>query len=274
MSLLALLSAALLPLTASAPDQPPNQPQCTPDRSLCLSIANGDEDAEVPPQLVVTTQTAGDSAPRSVTLTLPYELGERESLALWPNVIVLPPSTDAPGPGGPPVLIGLLMHHSVMYSGGGGSATRLVLRVLDRGYGSPRLAGEVLNLPWSASLLIRACFSETDMETRAGACHDEYAFSATVDLLAQRRARPGGRSAAPILGGYLPELTYRTVATSYPDYARRDRDSLDHGSLTAANLVHARDPVCSYTRTLRYNPASERYEMDRPAPDCSAYTVP
>ena len=35
-----------------------------------------------------------------------------------------------------------------------------------------------------------------------------------------------------------------------------------------------RDPECSYTRTLRYNPASERYEMDRVAPDCSSYTVP
>jgi hypothetical protein len=64
------------------------------------------------------------------------------------------------------------------------------------------------------------------------------------------------------------------VATAYPRTARRTRDSNEAAPLAAADLTIWRDPECSYTRMLHFNPATERYEMDRPAPDCSAYTLP
>jgi hypothetical protein len=44
--------------------------------------------------------------------------------------------------------------------------------------------------------------------------------------------------------------------------------------LKRADLVRAPDRRCSYDRVLHYNPATSRYEMDRPAPDCSDYTTP
>ena len=68
-------------------------------------------------------------------------------------------------------------------------------------------------------------------------------------------------------------LTYRSVATAYPRTSRRSQDNSEL-RLQAADLVRETDPRCSYERTLRYNPATSRYEMDRPAPDCSDYTTP
>ena len=108
--------------------------------------------------------------------------------------------------------------------------------------------------------MIRACFSEQSVKDRREACHDDYNFTATL-------------SGAPDGTSELPALTYRSVATAYPRTARR---SADNGGLRlkAADLVHEKDPLCSYERTLRYNPATSRYEMDRPAPDCSDYTTP
>ena len=128
------------------------------------------------------------------------------------------------------------------------------------GRGGSRLAGEVLDTVWNSSLMIRACFSEEDLRDRLGACHDDYRFAATL-------------AAADDDGGELPALTYRAVATAYPQTARRSEDGSGQ-RLTRADLSHWRDPECSYVRILRYNPATSRYEMERPAPDCSAYTTP
>ena len=72
----------------------------------------------------------------------------------------------------------------------------------------------------------------------------------------------------------LPDLTYRTIATAYPGFAQRNADSLERGRLRQSDLVRRNDPARSYARTLRFNPASERYEMNEPAPECSGYTVP
>jgi hypothetical protein len=80
-------------------------------------------------------------------------------------------------------------------------------------------------------------------------------------------------SAGPIEAGELPVLAYGAVATAYPRGARRSGDNSGL-RLKAGDLVHEKDPECSYDRTLRYNPATSRYEMDRPAPECSDYTTP
>ena len=68
-------------------------------------------------------------------------------------------------------------------------------------------------------------------------------------------------------------MLYRSVATAYPQTARRGEDNSGQ-KLTKADLSDWRDFDCSYERLLHYNPATARYEMDRPAPDCSAYTTP
>ena len=74
------------------------------------------------------------------------------------------------------------------------------------------LGGEVLDVVWDSSLMIRACFSEQDAKDRLDACHDEYDFKAVLN--------PG-----PDDGGELPTLTYRSFATAYPQTSRRSPPS-------------------------------------------------
>jgi hypothetical protein len=108
---------------------------------------------------------------------------------------------------------------------------------------------------------IRACFGADDIARRRGECHDVYRYTPRLAI------SPDGDE-------QYPALSYTSAATAFPRTARRGEDSAAAPPLTAADLSEWRDPECSYTRTLRYNPATERYEMDRIAPDCSSYTAP
>ena len=254
---------------------------CTADGALCLSITEQNDPAAPdhrPTFLDIAYRASADgagaagaasaepAAPVVYSMPVPgvdstgFDNGR---LTVWPQIIRLAPPADGAEAG---YLIGMLRGYSTMYSGGGGSADRLELFELFVGGGTPHVTKQVLDLPYTANLLIRACFSEADMEDRRGACHDEYGFDAVL-ALAPRRARAG----APVR---LPDLTYRTIATAYPGFAQRNADSLERGRLRQSDLVRRNDPTCSFARTLRFNPASERYEMNEPAPECSGYTVP
>lgn len=223
--------------------------QCLPDKSLCLEIPAGAEDGGGETALVVTP---ADGEP--VTAPLP-EYYDAERRGLWPSLIALK-SDD----GARRYLIGILGRQNAMYSGGGGSAARLHLYEFSATPGATGLGQEVLDVVWDGSLMIRACFSEQDMKDRLEACHDEYDFNATL-------------TAAQDDGSAFPTLTYRAVATTFPRTVRRSQDN-SAGKLKRADLVRTEDPACTYDRVLRYNPATSRYEMDRPAPECSDYTTP
>lgn len=254
---------------------------CTADGALCLSITEQNDPAAPdhrPTFLDIAYRASADgagaggaasaepAAPVVYSMPVPgvdstgFDNGR---LTVWPQIIRLAPPADGAEAG---YLIGMLRGYSTMYSGGGGSADRLELFELFVGGGTPHVTKQVLDLPYTANLLIRACFSEADMEDRRGACHDEYGFDAVL-ALAPRRPRAG----APVR---MPDLSYRTIATAYPGFAQRNADSLERGRLRQSDLVRRNDPACSYARTLRFNPASERYEMNEPAPECSGYTVP
>lgn len=221
--------------------------QCLPDGSLCLALSTG-EDASDDPVLLIASSASGAASRIEVPA-----LNDAETVELWPALIAARGDAAAPR-----YLVGLLGRQSAMYSGGGGSATRLHLFALDPA--GAKLGAELLDIPWHGSLLIRACFSEQDSKDRLEACHDSYDFDATLTAAADGAAA-------------MPTLSYRTVATAFPRGSRRSGDNSDT-KLTAADLVRAPDPVCSYDRLLRYNPATARYDMDRPAPDCSDYTTP
>ena len=249
---------------------------CTADGALCLSITEQNDPAAPdhrPTFLDIAYRASADGAAAAepaapVVYSMPVpgvdSTGfDNGRLTVWPQIIRLAPPADGAEAG---YLIGMLRGYSTMYSGGGGSADRLELFELFVGGGTPHVTKQVLDLPYTANLLIRACFSEADMEDRRGACHDEYGFDAVL-ALAPRRARAG----APVR---LPDLSYRTIATAYPGFAQRNADSLERGRLRQSDLVRRNDPACSFARTLRFNPASERYEMNEPAPECSGYTVP
>lgn len=150
------------------------------------------------------------------------------------------------------------MESRSIYSGGGGQATELRLYRLDAD--GEAGAALVLTVPIQGSLMIRACFSEEDMTQRAGACHDEYSFAATLT--------------ASDAADAMPVLTYETTATAYPRGASRSEDSLEKPPLKPADLVTARDPKCSFTRQFTFNAKAGEYQPDSPLPDCSDYTVP
>jgi hypothetical protein len=118
-----------------------------------------------------------------------------------------------------------------------------------------------MNVPISASVMIRACFSEENVKHRAGACHDEYTFNATLT--------PDKHSTAE-----MPVLHYRTKATSFPGHVSRYEDSLTKRPLRKKDLVTVIDTRCSFELTWHFDPIAQTYQPDKPVPDCSNYYVP
>ena len=242
----------LVRLAATAP----GGPACIPGGALCLILTPPADGGERVVNLVLR-QSSPNTRDRAINLAQP--LSDEVTAMLWDRLIILTPD---PGEGNAPrIVFGVIARTSVMYSGGGGASERLTLYRLLPSYD----ATEVLNVPWSTNLMIRACFSEHDFVSRAGACHDESEFDAQLRLV-----RPG----APAGAALLPPMVYSTKAHSFPRSARRSGDSEKQAPLRRFDLVKVRDPLCSYARVIRYNPATDRYEFSYPAPDCSEFTEP
>ncbi|AZN36220.1 hypothetical protein [Iodobacter ciconiae] len=172
---------------------------------------------------------------------------EDASLQLWPKLIRF----------GDGILAGAETKLHNMYSGGGASSTTLHLIAFLPGQAPFR----VLSIPQHASALIRACFSEQNMKQRAGACHDEYHFDASLIL--------AGTSAAK-----MPVLRYRSKATTFPGPVSRYKDSLAGRALRKRDIITVTDPQCSYQRLYRFDLATRTYVANKPEPDCSNYTMP
>jgi hypothetical protein len=253
------------------PDDPlPPELSCTADKRWCFELSR-DVDLNT-----VTLNIFDGRKPRTPdgkaqdvqsypVGDAPQESGfDREGLRLWPQII-REPSSETPRAGeerGETISIGLLASSSTMYSGGGAQADRLrLLRFEYSPYGAAQ-PQDMLSVPYHGSIMIRACFAEEDFEKRGGACHDLYDFDATLSL---DRARP---KFSP------PRLIYQTKAIATPGNSRRSNDNSAGKKLTPKDVLPAVDPRCTYRRSVAYNPATLRYEFDRPAPDCSEYTVP
>jgi hypothetical protein len=153
------------------------------------------------------------------------------------------------------VLVALRARTPMMYSGGGGEITALRLLRIKAGE-TPRM---VLSVPWKTDLMIRACFSDRDARRRAGACHDQYELE-------------GGLTVTPPVGTAPPTLRYASAARYSPRGISRGVDSLTRPPLKKADLVWTDDPACTYSRTLRFDPASGTYRPDVPLPACDQYT--
>lgn len=219
----------------------------------CVSITPSDDGA---PSLRVADSGGGAAGAKSAELPALAEAGGfgGVSRSVWPMRVVLGAGPDAA------YLAGVLDEERTMYSGGG--AHRVQLTLYRFAAGQPARA--VLSVPWQAGAMIRACFSERDMRQRAGACHDEYAFVATLAVV-PGAVVPGGSAGAPV-------LRYATRATSYPGKVSRSADSLAAKPLRRRDLVTAVDADCSFTRDFRLDPASGTWRPDSPLPDCDDFT--
>lgn len=187
---------------------------------------------------------ADESGARAINSATTIALGAPADV--WPNVI-----RDADGS----VVVGLIRTESQMYSGGGGEAGQLELHSIANG-----ITQEAGVLPYSGSLMIRACFNEENQRARRDACHDEYDFATRISLNEATTSGPA-------------QILLETAATTYPGRLNRNEDSTEQPPLQASDLVRWRDPDCSYRRTYARE-ANGRYAPDQPLPDCSQYLEP
>lgn len=232
---------------------------CTRERRWCAQIRS---DAQSGSRAL---EVFDETAPAKERASWRYELPKGEADEQLPTPwsrMVRTQAGDGSGDGKRSAMIGVVMHRQAGYSGGGASADRLVLIKVDVAYGGEATLTEVLSVPLSGSAMIRACFSEADVEQRAEACHDQYGFSASLAL----------RDAKASAG--MPEFSYETEATSFPGPVSRSADSLANPPLKEKDLVTVVNEECTYSRILRFNSAVGRYEFDLPVPDCSDFTEP
>ena len=232
---------------------------CLPYADVCVAVVADTTDGAKAYRVALSTRDT--PADKAKSEPLRCRVGEDERPEIWPYTLPIPATGSAGDDQIKLYFVGVLLKRSVGYSGGGAEVSRLCLTTLGVGH-ITALGPEMLNLPWRSSLLIRACFDDADRKKRLGACHDEYDYGASLTLASDGDG-----------GSELPALIYRSQATAYPQTARRWEDSSALPPLKSSDLSRWRDPECSYSRTLRFNPATERYEMDRPAPDCQAYTA-
>ncbi|MBP0493831.1 hypothetical protein [Roseomonas indoligenes] len=235
----------LIPLVSPpAPNGAAPTQACTADRRWCVLLTEPDEGGAVRP--LVRAGNAARTAPPPPA----EDSSSEETFGVWPALL---PLKD----GG--FLAGVEVRTGTSYSGGGGSATEL--RLFHLSANGTAGTEPVLTAPLGASLMIRACFSESDMRRRRGACHDEYGFSGRIAL-------------APGAAAERPALTYRTEAWAFPRGVSRSGDSTTMRPLGRGDLVRQRDARCSFTRRFRFDAAAGAYRPEAPLPDCSDYTVP
>jgi len=231
---------ALEPIPAAA--QGEAFPTCTVDRRWCALI----ETDETQERQVLRLY---DGLPDGRVPVASHLIESENSEGFWrPSAILRRAESDD-------VILGADMELQAMYSGGGGMSSYRTLVRFTPG-AAPQ---EILTVPMSGSLMIRACFGEEDMKQRAGACHDEYEFNA--ELKAEGDAFP-------------PRLTYASTATTFPGPVSRNEDSLAKPPLKPKDLVKAVDAECSVRRVFTFDPAANAYVPDAPLPDCGDYTVP
>ncbi len=220
---------------------------CTPDRQRCAQLSL-DVDGNVWTLYLFDRLPGAAGKTPIASFPVPNEDGNAR-MALWPRIV-----REASGR----VLVGVEATSSTSYSGGGASAATLTLAAAETGNEAMKA---VLTVPSRGSAMIRACFSEADMQQRASACHDEYAFDGTLTL------DPAVRTGAP-------HFIFTTSAKSFPGPVSRSADSLAAAPLRRKDVKWVTDAQCSYRRTISPDAASGTFRIDTPLPVCDDYLVP
>lgn len=236
---------------------------CTRDSNWCVRVQPVAEEGDRPTVLEVLEKAPGQGKPHTYHVSI--DVPQESELSLWPWIVRLAPGvgsdetvTDLQQRTRQNVLVGGIVTFSTMYSGGGADASTLQLARVRHLQDDIQVDDDVLTVPWLGNAMIRACFSEQDSKQRAGACHDEYSFSAKLAL------DPAGQG--------MPVLRYQTVATRFPAGVSRFEDSLAKGPLKKKDLRTEQDPACTYTRLFHFREGM--FHPDQALPDCAGYTEP
>lgn len=248
--------------TAEGVERDASSRYCTADGQWCLRTTGGAGEGEA--TLEVEHQVRGEAQPRS--RFIPLADADGATVRPWPFIVRMAPGIGAPTPPRDPdqaalqnVLVGAIVEQQTGYSGGGASASTLTLSRIHHDDDGIQI-DPVLSVAADGHSMIRACFSEQDMQRRAGACHDEYNYSMELGL--ELGSDPDGQG--------MPVLRYRSTATRFPAGVSRQSDSLAKGPLKQKDLVTETDAACSIQRVLRF--VDGAYQADQAWPDCSDYT--
>jgi hypothetical protein len=212
---------------------------CTADGALCVELSEAPDSHDWRLELFEAAATE----PRRILL--PEHGSGTGWYALWPHLV-----RERDGS----VILGVNQQLSTGYAGGGASVSRLLLYRAEPG----AAPAELIDLPIGGATTIRACFSQADRRARADACADRYELAGELAL-------------DPANESERPRFVLTTTARTYPGHVSRNEDSRDRGPLRREDLVWWNDPLCSYRRTLSFDPAVGRYAPDTPLPGCSDY---
>ncbi len=267
----------MIEITAAVPASSPTDPGipaelCTKDKRWCVFISR-DVDLNTTTLNIFNGQLPpiikdGRSYARDVGTYGFNSMGagdnENASVKIWPTIIRMP-TLHFEGPKlNETIAIGIETSISGAYSGGGANSTSLHLYQLgptiDGSMPEPSNFGIVLDVPLSATKLIRACFGDKDYQQRRGMCHDDYGFAATIQL---GKTMPDGK----------PQLLYQSIAIATPGGSSLSNDNAKR-KLSRADLKPRRDRKCSYRRTYIFNGELGMYFAAKPVPDCSDFVVP
>ena len=235
---------------------------CTADRIWCAQLERGTSRWS----LLIVEHPPGDARPPTPLYFEPPGQGEGEPhFAIWPEIV-----REAGGA----VLIGVLTTRTTSYAGGGARMTRLSLIRIEGG--RPGMA-EVLEVPVEAGATIRACFSEEGTGNRREACSDQYDFTAELTVIPPGTGRGTNRRRRLVEGPAPSRIrasdlsSTRPAPPPIPAAARAPRIRPRVRRSRRSDLVHWRDPECSYSRTFAYDAAARRYRPDSPLPACDDY---
>ena len=235
--------------------------RCVPGLRVCFSLTTPDGLDQRVLNVRDLDRRTDTGAPVVDAVPLQSDAHENAVVRLWSLAVLSSPKTDNKPRNGNSdhwLMIGMLATDSAMTSGGFENVSRLWLyRVGWAGDGKP-YALQMLSVPFTAHRSTKVCFDAEDEQQRAGACHDELEYEAALIL-------------DPANASGLPVFDYRAFAGTYPNDIPLRSGEKASARLTKADLVRRQDPDCTYRRKVAFNPATVRYEFDRPGPACADY---
>ncbi len=228
---------------------------CTADKNLCFQVVVSDSGNGQ--ELIVQDRkdSCGNDTNYNGRIKIPND--DQTSQTLHPYIVRLP-NYDENMECIYTALVGIISHTKNETDGQSLHGQRLRLYRITFGWENPRFHTdhELLGLPWTSAERWGNCASQDHRKARLGVCNDKFEFDASLQI-------------NKTMGGGLPDFLFQTRATTFPKGASHWLGKSP--PVKQSDLKTWTDPLCTYSRTLRYNPITARYEMDMPAPDCSEY---
>lgn len=244
---------ALVPVASGENDQITFQIMCNTSGEYCVRLNRYYDGAEFQTNLTLIERGANGNFEYLREEALEPKRADNRTIGqVHPKIYIV---ADVHNASQKTIIFGAIDNKSDMYSGGG--ANYQTLRFFETVQTENALTRLILEIPYSANKMIRACFGEDDYRLRRGVCHDEYRFDAELKLSGRVQ---NGR----------PVFSYKSIATDFPRGASLDNDN-SGTRLRKADIVKTINQKCSVRRSFIYDRTAEFYKANQALPDCSEY---